>query len=332
MKSRVSDDRFEKMIKISVIICTHNPRRDYLNRTLESLRNQSLSKAEWELLVIDNQSKVPVKNILSADKGDNIRVVVETNLGLTPARNRGIEESRGDLLIFIDDDNVVDPNYLSRAMAIMEDMPVLGCIGAGVLEPEFEEEPADSVRPYLRMLALRTVKETQWSNIPTDSIIPWGAGLVVRRNVAEKCRDKVKADSLLSILDRKGSALNSGGDNEFTWTACEMGYGKGLFLDLKIVHLIDRKRLQKPYLIKIAEGHAFSWGISRWNHLRETPNIPSETSCFDIVRSIARLRVSEALSGIQKLIDRRHVDAFASEIEAARISGRKRALKLIKEN
>jgi len=44
-------------MKVSVIVCTHNPRLEYLSRTLEALREQMLPKGEWELLVIDNASR-----------------------------------------------------------------------------------------------------------------------------------------------------------------------------------------------------------------------------------------------------------------------------------
>ena len=47
-------------LEISVIICTHNPREDYLRRVLKALRAQSLSAEQWELLLIDNASKEPL--------------------------------------------------------------------------------------------------------------------------------------------------------------------------------------------------------------------------------------------------------------------------------
>jgi hypothetical protein len=44
------------MITASVIICSHNPRDDYLSRVLDALRLQTLSMAQWELLLVDNAS------------------------------------------------------------------------------------------------------------------------------------------------------------------------------------------------------------------------------------------------------------------------------------
>ena len=45
---------------VTVIVCTHNPRRDVLARTLGSLRGQTLSADKWELLIVDNASKPPL--------------------------------------------------------------------------------------------------------------------------------------------------------------------------------------------------------------------------------------------------------------------------------
>jgi hypothetical protein len=45
---------------LSVILCTHNPRPDYLSRVLASLRGQTLPAEQWEFLLIDNASRQPL--------------------------------------------------------------------------------------------------------------------------------------------------------------------------------------------------------------------------------------------------------------------------------
>src|SRR5438045_2554303 len=90
------------MSDISVVICTHNPRPDYLRRVLEALRNQTLPKKQWELLLIDNASSEPVAGNWDLKWHPNARHIGEYELGLTPARLRGIKESCGELLVFVD--------------------------------------------------------------------------------------------------------------------------------------------------------------------------------------------------------------------------------------
>ena len=128
------------MMELSVIICTHNPRSDYFGRTLEALRVQTLRREDWEMLVIDNASKQPVQERFDFSWHPNARVVREDKLGLTPARLRGIGEARGALLVFVDDDNVLDPDFLDVAQKIAAERPFLGA-WSGQCRPGFEEPP-----------------------------------------------------------------------------------------------------------------------------------------------------------------------------------------------
>ena len=207
--------------------------------------------------MIDNASETPVEpGLLSWHPRG--RVVREDRLGLTNARTRGIEESSGEVILFVDDDNILREDYLEQVLRIHARLPVLGCFGAAVIEPEYEEQPPTELLPFMSMLALRNAKESRWSNDPTDAFTPWGAGMVVTRRVAEAVAASVRTNPLNEHLDRKGTALNSCGDDEFSWVACAMGDGRGIFTELRLTHLIPRGRVQKEYLLRLAEGHAYS--------------------------------------------------------------------------
>ena len=162
------------MISISAIICTHNPRPDYLRRVLDALKAQTLPKEQWELLLVDNASVKPLARSWDLSWHPQARQIREDELGLTPARLRGIAEAEGGLLVFIDDDNILAPDYLERAAAIPGSYSHIGVFGAGTLEPEFEEEPEPAVRPWLRMLALRTVSRPTWTNNVADYFVRLG--------------------------------------------------------------------------------------------------------------------------------------------------------------
>ena len=142
---------------ISVIICAHNPRPDYLRRMLDALNAQTLEKREWELLLIDNASDTPLADAWGLSWHPRARHVREDELGLTPARLRGMRESRGDVLVYVDDDNILAPDYLQTARTLMMEHPHLGVIGAGIIEPEFEAQPPPELVSHLGYLALRRV-------------------------------------------------------------------------------------------------------------------------------------------------------------------------------
>ena len=247
---------------MSVILCTHNPRRDYLSRVLASLRAQTLPAERWELLLIDNASRQPLAETWDISWHSCGRHIREDELGLTPARLRGIQESSGELLVFVDDDNLLAPDFLDQATAISALSPALGVFGAGVLTPEFEIQPPPQLRPYLNLLALRSELSALWSNNAKDARCrPWGAGLCMTRRVASFYRRFVPDLGITAVLDRRGQRLFAGGDDVFSRAAAEVGLGFGVFPELRITHLISAGRLNQQYFFRLIHDHALSHGV-----------------------------------------------------------------------
>lgn len=256
-------------MKLSVIICTHNPRADYFGRTLAALAAQTLGQDGWELLIIDNRSEMPVAGRFDLAWRPDLRIVREDTLGLTPARLRGIREASGDLLIFVDDDNVLDPDYLEQARRIAKERPWLGA-WSGQSRPEFENEPEEWTRRYWGNLAIREFDQDVWSNLPRlADTMPCGTGLCVRKVVAAEYLRLHDSGLRRFQLDRSGSSLLSGGDNDLAACACNVGLGVGLVSALKLVHIIPDNRMTLDYLARLSEGIAFSstildqiWGMA----------------------------------------------------------------------
>src|SRR5258708_1239602 len=150
---RTKDDG--AMLELSVVICAHNPRPHYLRRVLEALRSQTLPKQQWEL-----------------HWQLNGRHFLENELGLSAGRQRGIRESSGTVLVFVDDDNVLDANYLSTALSIGKEWPRLGTWGSGATIPEFELQPSEAVKVLLPCLALLDADAPQCGNVPVVESTP----------------------------------------------------------------------------------------------------------------------------------------------------------------
>jgi glycosyltransferase involved in cell wall biosynthesis len=253
------------VISISAIICTHNPRPDYLRRVLDALKAQTLPREQWELLLIDNGSKEPLAKGYDLSWHPNARQIREDELGLTAARLRGIAEATGGLLVFVDDDNILAPNYLELASAISKVHSHIGVFGAGVLEPEFEQEPQPVVRPWLRMLALRSMSQPTWTNNVADYFCaPWGAGLCVPRRFAVRYSQLVPELRMSKVLDRHGQNLFCGGDDLFSWLSVGSDTGFGIFPELRITHLIPAGRVRQGYLVRLVHGHSFSHAVLRY--------------------------------------------------------------------
>jgi glycosyltransferase involved in cell wall biosynthesis len=246
---------------ISIIICTHNPRRDYLDKVLEALRCQTLSTGQWELLLIDNASNQPLSEEIDLSWHPQARHIREEQLGLTPARLRGIQEAVTETLVFVDDDNVLDSDYLEVVLQISKDWPAIGAWG-GQIRPDFEEPPSEWTKPFWSMLAIREFDRDKWSNLLNQNeTTPCGAGLCVRKVVARKYVDLVRDQPKRAGMDRKGKLLISCGDSDLAFTAHDIGLGTGQFTSLKLTHLIPASRLQEDYLLRLVEGMSYSWTI-----------------------------------------------------------------------
>jgi glycosyltransferase involved in cell wall biosynthesis len=245
----------------SVIICTYNPRRHYLRRVLDALRSQTLLCDEWELLLIDNGSDEP----LTAGNCDlswhpRARHVREERPGIAFAKLRGMQEAAAEILIFVDDDNLLAPDYLTQVLRIGREFPMLGVWGSGSISPEFEVQPAEELVEYLGRLALRDVKMPLWTNVFTVAEMPRGAGQCLRSCIGRRYGEQFEKSivKINSRNSRDSHTFHGGVDVEIGYVACASGFGVGIFPELKLVHLISKERVNEDYVVRLLAGIAVS--------------------------------------------------------------------------
>src|SRR6185437_15921483 len=274
---------------LSVIICTHNPRADYFGRCLAALQAQTAPRSQWELVVVDNLSDEPLAGRLDLGWHAGARLVREEKLGLTPARLRGIREARGEVLVFVDDDNVLDPDYLATAARIAGERPFLGS-WSGQCLPSFEQAPEAWTERYWGTLCIRRFETEVWSNLPRlPATMPAGAGLCARRAVARRYLELHDGGVRRFQLDRTGGSLISGGDNDLAACACDLGLGMGLMPELKLQHLIPPQRLTADYIERLVEGIEFSSAVLDASRGQAGPPRSRLGRAVDFLR-VARLR------------------------------------------
>jgi glycosyltransferase involved in cell wall biosynthesis len=106
---------------ISVIICTHN-RADLLRDVLQTLVEQTLEPQFFEVLVVDNQSTDDTRIVVQgfSNFSSNIKYILEEQLGVSYARNRGWHAARGAYVGFTDDDCRIPANWLEKAQTIIQ--------------------------------------------------------------------------------------------------------------------------------------------------------------------------------------------------------------------
>lgn len=243
---------------ISAVICAHNPTPSHLTRTLEGLRHQSLDADRWELILVDNASHERLSERFDLSWHPNARHVLEQDLGLTRARAKSIRETTSDLILFVDDDNVLEPDYLFNALRIEEQYPQLGTWGGQCL-PEFEVPPPPALSKYVNALALRACDRDLWGNfLDWTDAHPYGAGMCVRRSVANAYVEKLHTDPRRLLLGRHGEALVAAEDYDIIRTGVRLGFGSGVFQSLKLTHLIPSDHVTAEYFRRLWQGVAFS--------------------------------------------------------------------------
>ena len=241
------------MFEISVIICAHNPRQEFLERTLNALKEQSLEYEKWHLILVDNASDSDLSLSFDLSWHPNAKHIKEEKIGLTHARLKGIENAEGKLCVFVDDDNVLDSKYLEKTIQIALEFPRIGAFG-GILKGDFEIPPPQWMKPHLSWLAVRDVTRDVWSNSYIWETTPSGAGMVVRAEIAQKYAVNTKDNPVKQLLGRSGNNTISGEDGDIAYTSIDMGFGCGRFKKLSLVHIIPKQRLKEEYLIKLHEG------------------------------------------------------------------------------
>lgn len=254
-------------MRLSVIIPTHDPHPERLRRTLLGLQAQTLPLAAWETILVDNaSSRFPDDSTLADSVPANLRCVREPVLGLTAARRTGFATVRGDLAVLVDDDNVLAPDYLATVLALFETLPSVGALG-GRSVPEFESEPADWIREFYPLLALRdpgpspliasSLRAPGADREEFPPCAPIGAGMALRR-AAWTAWLAARADGAV-LSDRRGQELTSSGDNDIVLCALRAGWGVAYSPRLSLTHLIPTRRLDPDYLARLNRGINQSW-------------------------------------------------------------------------
>ena len=105
---------------VTVVVPTYN-RRESLLRMLQSLSEQTYSPDGFEVVVVDDgSSDGTAERLRELRPPFGLRVLSQQNQGPAVARNRGVAEARGRLIVFLDDDIVARPNLLAEHVAAHE--------------------------------------------------------------------------------------------------------------------------------------------------------------------------------------------------------------------
>ncbi|RZJ82484.1 MAG: glycosyltransferase family 2 protein [Flavobacterium sp.] len=238
---------------ISVFICTYNPNPDFLRRTVDGLLSQDLSGELWELTIIDNNSTLSVSEI-DFIKEKKVKVVVEKKQGLTAARGCAVNIAKGEILVFVDDDNILNKDYLTQVRNIFE-LKELGIV-SGAIFPEYVKSPEKWFYMYEEMIAIRRFTgENILLNESSiyNNLFPIGAGLAIRKELIKSYYEEHLTTENY-IEGRKGEDLSSGEDLDLDFYALNKLYKIGIYPKLILTHIIPEVRITTSYIAKLAKS------------------------------------------------------------------------------
>ena len=145
---------------ITLIICTYN-REKYIGPLLDSIAKNDYPTTDYEIVLVDNNCTDNTRGVCEQFAAEHPQVtlhyVVEPEQGLSAARNKGIKEAKGDIIIYVDDDALVDSDYIriyAEHFAANPDTMAAG----GPIEPLYETQEPSWMSPYTKALL------TAWMN------------------------------------------------------------------------------------------------------------------------------------------------------------------------
>jgi glycosyltransferase involved in cell wall biosynthesis len=228
---------------LSVAICTYN-RCDSLAETLTSLRALLVpNDVHWEIVVVDNNSKDLTKQVVeefARTAPTTTRYLFEPTPGLSHARNKAVRETTGELLLFTDDDVILEPDWLQTTIDTFRDYDA-DCVGGKVLPVWLAPRPTWLGDRLLNVLAMLDYG---------DQVIELG------RNGDDRClyganfafrRAPLNAAGAFNVdLGRKGN-FGAGEDKEIQERLRDAG-GRVVYEPRSVVgHKVDASRLKKTY-------------------------------------------------------------------------------------
>lgn len=116
-------------LKVSVIIPTYN-RAGYLREALDSVFRQSL--APWEIIVVDDGSTDDTDQVIH-DALMPVRYFKQDHCGVAVARNLGLENAMGDLVAWLDSDDLWEPDFLATVVPLFAQDQTLGGVYTGIM-------------------------------------------------------------------------------------------------------------------------------------------------------------------------------------------------------
>ena len=239
---------------LSIIICTYN-RDQFLYDALRHVAVNDFPTEEYEIVLVNNNSTDTTESECQRFAADfpqvQFRYFVETKQGLSHARNRGIDESHGDVLVFLDDDSFVKPEYLSNLKNQLEKHPEAMAFG-GKISPLFETGETPKWLCKWTYSWVSAIDKGENVVLFEGNSYPIGANMGFRKACLEQC------GNFNTELGRSKKNLMAGEEKDLFNRLKEKNMPILYFPDIQVEHVIPPKRTTRDYIVRMGQGVGMS--------------------------------------------------------------------------
>ncbi len=235
----------------SIIVCCYNSAR-LLPKTLAHLASLCLpDNRKVELILIDNcctddTRQVATEHWKKLGSPFKMKVAEENTSGLSAAREKGIHIAKYDYLLFCDDDNHLNSDYLLKAEEVLSAHPQIGALG-GYGVPVYDHYPSFWHKDfYIYGSGPQAMKNGKINYVH-------GAGVIIRKEAFIRLKN---AAFTFLLSDRKKERLTSGGDYELCYAITLAGFDIWYDPTLKFSHYIAPERTSWKYCKRFIEESA----------------------------------------------------------------------------
>lgn len=235
---------------LSVILCTYN-RDKYIYNVLRSIADNDYPHNLYEIVLVNNNSTDNTQaecQRFQADYPDiTFRYLVEPSQGLSYARNCGITNALGDLLVYVDDDATVNPQYLRTYADFFQRNPDAVAAGGPIL-PVYETQEPSWMSHYTRQLITgRLYLGSRQRQFPRGAF-PGGGNACYRKTVFD-------AVGLFNVqLGRKGNSLIGAEEKDLFDKMTTRGMHFYYLPNAILYHIIPPHKLTPDYFQRLTYG------------------------------------------------------------------------------
>ncbi len=247
---KMIDEPEECTRKISIIICTYM-RGEKLTDAIWSVIRQSMSKKEYEIIIVDNAPLTSgIKGQVEYFQGKYrdfdrfIRYIGVPQKGLSYARNAGMWNAKGEYLLFLDDDVLADYYLLEEIYTAFKYHPNVGVVGGQVILDIPFPKPAIIRKGWESLWSQFKVSENNYREVTQQFEFPYGADYGVRRSAIWR------VGGFRMCYGRVGNDFAGGEETALAFKMLQIGYGVGIQPRAKVLHRVDHSRFTKEHVKK----------------------------------------------------------------------------------